>query len=153
MKETTPTAQLEGLMARYTPEVRAVAKAALERLRKRLPDALELVYDNYNALAIGFSASERAGDAILSIALYPRWVNLFFLHGARLPDPQKLLRGSGVRVRSIVLTDAALIDSPPVRALITHALAAAPTPLPSQGRRRLLIKAVSTKQRPRRPID
>jgi hypothetical protein len=152
VKEKTPSAQLQELMAKYTPEVRAVAKAALARLRKRMPGAIELVYDNYNALAIGFSPTERASAVVVSIALYPRWVNLFFLHGAKLPDPQKLLRGSGVRVRSIVLTEAALLDTPAVRALITHALAAAPVAMPDHGRRRLLIRAVSAKQRPRRPV-
>jgi len=39
-----------------------------------------MVYDNYNALVIAFSPNERPSDAIFSIALYPHWVNLFFLH-------------------------------------------------------------------------
>jgi len=35
----------------------------------------------------------------MSIALHPRRVNLFFLHGAKLPDPDGLLEGDGARVR------------------------------------------------------
>jgi hypothetical protein len=66
-----------------------------------------LVYDNYNALAIGFGPTERASDVIFSIALFPRWVTLFFLHGVTLPDPYKVLRGSGKVVRHVVLQTAA----------------------------------------------
>jgi hypothetical protein len=79
--------QLAGFIARFTPEVAELAEAVLNKMRRRYPTALELVYDNYNALAIGFSPTERASDGIFSIALYPKWVSLFFLQGARLPDP------------------------------------------------------------------
>src|ERR1039458_9537409 len=65
----------------------------------RLPGAVQLVYDNYNALVIGFGPSERASEASFSIVLYPRWVTLFFLQGAGLPDPRRLLKGSGKVVR------------------------------------------------------
>jgi len=143
--------QLAGFLAKYTPEVGAVAKAALARMRKRLPGAVELVYDNYNALAIGFSPTERASDAIFSIAVYPRWVSLFLLQGAKLPDPQRLLKGSGKRVRHVVLEDAARLDEPAVRGLISRALASAAKPLEGKGRRRIVIKSISAKQRPRRP--
>ena len=71
---------------------------------------MQLVYDNYNALAIGFGPSERASEAIFSIVLYPRWVTLFFLQGAGLADPKRLLKGSGKVVRHIVLASAADLD-------------------------------------------
>jgi hypothetical protein len=147
----TPGQQLAGFMAKYTPAVAAVAKTALGKLRRRLPGAVELVYDNYNALAIGFGPTERASDAIFSVALYPRWVSLFFLHGAALRDPEKLLKGSGKRVRHIVLEDAARLDHPGVRDLMLRALESAPRPFDGRGRRRILIKSISARQRQRRP--
>ena len=125
---TSAQKQLAGFMARYDPQLSALAKAALVKLRELIPGAVEIVYDNYNALVIGFGPTERASEAILSIALYPRWVNLFFLQGARLSDPQGLLKGAGKRVRRVVLKDAAVLDVPAVRGLITQALEAAPTP-------------------------
>jgi hypothetical protein len=146
----TPSAQLATFLARYDPKVAKAARAALARMRKYVPGAIELVYDNYNALAVGFGPSERASEAIFSIALYPRWVSLFFLQGARLPDPDGLLKGAGVRVRHIVLTEPSVLDSPGVRRLIREALAAAPK-RPAAGRRRMIVKAVSPRQRPRRP--
>ena len=97
MSEEAAEQQLEDFIARYAPEIAELAHAVLARMRKRLPGALQLVYDNYsyNALAIGFGPTERASEAIFSIALYPRWVSLFFLRGASLPDPEKPLKGSG----------------------------------------------------------
>jgi hypothetical protein len=120
-------------------------------MRKRLPGAIELVYDNYNALAIGFGPTERTSDAIFSIAVFPRWVSLFLLHGAKIPDPQKILKGSGKQVRHLVLESAASLDTPAIQALIERALASAPTRLSGSGRRRTIIKSISAKQRQRRP--
>ena len=152
VKAKSPAAQLAAFLAKFTPEVEASAKAALVRMRKRLPGAIELVYDNYNALAIGFGPTERASDAVFSIAVFPRWVSLFFLQtGTQLPDPHGLLKGTGKQVRHIVLRSAAEIDSPPVRALMKEALARADVPFDRPAKRRIVIKSVSAKQRPRVP--
>lgn len=151
MREPSARSRLAGFLARYDPGVRAVARDALRRLRSRIPGAVELVYDNYNALAIGFSPSERASDAVLSIALYPRWVTLFFLQGAALPDPGKLLRGSGRKVRHVVLATARDLDSPGIERLVTAALSRAPAPFDPRAKGRIVVKSVSARQRPRRP--
>ncbi|MBI3267891.1 MAG: hypothetical protein HYZ53_02635 [Planctomycetes bacterium] len=150
MKAASPDRQLAGFLAKYTPEISALAAAVIQKLRARLPGARVLVYDNYNALAVAFGATERVADLVLSIALYPRWVNLFFSEGASLPDPSKVLQGSGKRIRSVVLESAADLEKPAIRALIEHALARA-TPIDPTSSGQVVIKAVSTKQRPRRP--
>src|SRR5437773_353459 len=97
----SPREQLDGFMAKYSPEVVSVARSALAKMRGLIPGAVELVYDNYNALVIGFCPSEqRPSEAVLSIVLFPRWVTVCFLQdGPELPDPQGLLKGSGTRVR------------------------------------------------------
>ncbi len=111
-----------------------------------------MVYDTFNALVIGFCPGDRASEATLSIALYPRWVNLYFLDGVALSDPAKLLRGSGNRVRSIRLEDPKVIDTPPVKALISEATRSADAPFDPKRARRLVIKAIAPKRRPRRPL-
>ena len=151
MKAKSPEEELDGFIARYSPEIGALARAALAKMRARLPGAIELVYDNYNALAVGFSPTERASDTIFSIALWPRWVSLFFLQGARLPDPNRLLKGSGKIARHIVLEDAGSLDKPAVQDLIARALQCTRTPLDGTGPGRMVIKSVSARQRPRRP--
>jgi hypothetical protein len=150
MKELSPRRQLASFIAKFSPDVAADARAALGRLRARLPGSIQIVYDNYNALAIGFGPTERASDAVFSIALYPRWVSLFFLDGVGLPDPKKLLKGGGTKVRHIVLSDRSIIDSAPVQALIFSALVRASHPFAGKAKGRIVIKSISKKQRPRR---
>lgn len=143
--------RLETFLARYDPTIAELAIRLREKLRSILPPALELVYDNYNALVIGFSPSESSSDAVVSIALYPRWIRLFFLQGADLPDPDGLLEGSGKQVRNLRLDSVERLDDPAVRALIGEAVARGPQPFRDVSARRLIIKSVSAKRRPRRP--
>jgi hypothetical protein len=148
-----PAQQLQGFIAKYDSRVATLARSALSKLRRRMPGSLELVYDNYNALAVGFAATERVSDVIVSLALYPRWVSLFFMRGVGLPDPQKLLRGKGRQVRHIVLQKAGDLDDPAIRALLDAALLQSRTPLPEGALGRIVIKSVSSRQRPRRPVS
>ena len=151
MSDPTPAQQLRSVLAKFEPRVAASARVALARLRKKLPGAVEIVYDNYNALAIGFGPSDRASEAIFSIAVFPRWVSLFLLQGAKLPDPDNVLKGSGTQARHIILTDPKILERPAVKKLMALALESAKRPLDPKQRRRLIIKSVSAKQRPRRP--
>jgi hypothetical protein len=142
--------QLDGFIDKYTPAVAKDARQALAFLTARLPTATRLVYDNYNALVIGFGTSAKVGEIILSLALYPRYVTLFFLRGTVLPDPEGLLKGSGATVRSIRLSPISRLEMPEVGAFIDAAVANA-SPLPAAGGSPLIIKSISAKQRPRRP--
>jgi len=120
-------------------------------MRSLFPRGFELVYDNYNALAIGYGPSERAGQAILSIAGYPKWVTLFFLHGKSLADPHGLLSGAGSRVRSVRLDDAAQLGNTRIAQLIARALAPHRAALLAAPPLATIVKSVSAKQRERRP--
>jgi len=152
MAELSPKKQLDGFIAKFEPAIGAQAKKVLAAMRKRLPGALELVYDNYNALAIGFAPTERASEVIFSIAVFPKWVSLFLFGGQKLKDPKKLLKGSGNTVRHIVLKDGVVtLDDPDVRALMDQCLKIADPPLDPHQKYRLIIKSISAKQRPRRP--
>jgi hypothetical protein len=105
-------AQIETFLSKYTPEMAAAGKAARARMRRRVPGGVEFVYDNYNALVFGFGPTERPSEAVLSLAMMPRWVTLCFLKGAALPDPEKLLRGSGSTVRNVRLQSTEDLDDP-----------------------------------------
>jgi hypothetical protein len=149
--DPSPRAQLSSFISKFSPDIAAQARAVLAELRTRLPGAIELVYDNYNALAIGFGPTERMSDLILSVAIFPRWVSLFFFNPQDLPDPEGLLRGKGTMVRHLVLASPADLDRPAVRTLVRRAVAGAEVPLDATQPRRLVIKSVSARQRARRP--
>jgi len=143
--------QLDSFIDKFTPEVAALTRALLARMKARLPGAQILVYDNYNALAIGFCRNDKAGQAILSLAVMPRWVTLCFLWGATLSDPHRLLKGKGSRVRHVRLHEPEALDDPRIEALIAEALATTDWPIDPEAPERMFIKLVLAKQRPRRP--
>ncbi len=127
------------------------ARRALIKMRKRLPNAIEMVYDNYQALVIGFVPNERPSDAIFSVVVFPRKIALCFLQGAKLPDPHKRLRGSGNVVRNVRVEDISVLDDPHVVTLMDEALHRAKVRMDPKQKRKLIIRSISAKQRPRRP--
>jgi hypothetical protein len=146
-----PRARLDAFLDRFAPALAKSTRGVLAAMRKRCPGAVELVYDNYNALAIGFATGERVRDVWFSVAVYPNWASLFFFKTLPLKDPGKRLKGAGKTTRHIVLAEgAATLAEPQVAALIDQALDKAGRPFPG-GRGRIVIKSVSAKQRPRRP--
>ena len=147
----SPEAQLDRFLDAFTPEIAAFARVALAKMRKRLPNAVEMIYDNYNALACGFGPTEKTSEAIFSIAIFPKNVSLFFLKGAALPDPKGLLQGEGSVVRYIRLEDEDTLDRSDVKAMMTTALKIAEVPMNKKTEYKLVVKSVSAKQRPRRP--
>ncbi len=146
----TPVARLRRFIAKFAPADQRRIRALRAALRRRLPTAHELVYDNYNFFVIGYGATERPGDAIISIAARAESVSLCFLHGARLPDPKRLLSGGGNQVRFLRLESAARLREPAVEALVAAAVARSRTPFAARGKGQLIIRSVSAKQRPRR---
>jgi hypothetical protein len=146
-------AELDGFIDKFTPQVAALTRALLARMKARIPGAQILVYDNYNALAIGFARNDKAGQAILSLAVMPKWVTLCFLWGKSLSDPHQLLKGDGARVRHVRLHTQEALDDPRIEALIAEALATTLWPIDPNDPQRLIIKSILAKQRPRRPKD
>ena len=146
----TLTQEIAGFIGKFDPAVAKVIRASRRALRKRFPTAIEIVYDNYNFLVFGFSASERASDCIVSLAAASNGAGLSSYYGATLPDPHGVLQGSGKQNRFVRLPSAATLDEPAVDALIKAAVKQAKTPLPKTGRGYTIIKSVSAKQRPRR---
>ena len=144
MAKTPPpsltSAQLTAIIEARPPAMALLTKAVLAKMRQRLPGSVEMVYDMKNALVIGFCSADRASNVINSIAVYSKWVNLYFFEGDTLPDPEGLLQGSGSMVRSIRVTDAAELDRPAVRALIAEACKCAEPPLNPKAKRKVLLK-------------
>ena len=155
MQASTSTAanaerQLAAFIRKFSPVEQRLIRAVRKALRTRFPTANELVYDNYNFFVIGYSPTERPSDAIVSMAARANSVGLCFIHGAKLPDPNKILLGSGNQTRFIRIDSPEIFERPEVKALVAAAIAQARAPLPAAGRGKLIIRSVSAKQRPRR---
>jgi uncharacterized protein YdhG (YjbR/CyaY superfamily) len=146
----SPERQLKAFIDKFDAKDQKLIRSVRSAMRRRLPTAHELVYDNYNFFVIGYSPTERPSEAIFSIAARANGMGLCFLHGAGLPDPKKLLQGSGNRTRFIRLRSASELARPEVEALMAAAIARSKAPLSKTGRGKLIIRSVSAKQRPRR---
>jgi hypothetical protein len=150
MAAASAATQVASFIAKFDPATAKLIRACRSALRKRLPTANELVYDNYNFLAIGYSASERPSDCVVSLAAAANGVGLSFYYGATLPDPDGILLGSGNQNRFVRLPTAATLAESKVERLIRAALAQAKMPMPTTGRGHTIVKSISAKQRPRR---
>jgi Domain of unknown function (DU1801) len=152
MKPRPPSAesQLRGFIGKFSPAHQALIRAVRRAMRVRFPTANELVYDNYNFFVIGYCSSTRPSDCIVSIAAAANGVGLCLIHGARLPDPKKILIGSGKQTRFVRLESAGDLKRPGLAEVLAAGAAQAKTPLPANGRGTLIIRSISAKQRPRR---
>jgi hypothetical protein len=147
---STPEERLASFIAKFEPANAKLIRECRAEIRRLLPTAVEIVYDNYNFFVIGYSSTERPSDCIVSLAAAANGVGLSFYHGASLPDPQHLLLGSGKQNRFIRLPDVKTLRSAGVLALIKTSVAQAKPPLLQKGGGNTIIKSVSAKQRPRR---
>lgn len=152
MKKASTEAEIDGFIAKYTPELQKELRAARAKMQRLVPNGYELVYDNYNALVFGFGPSERPSEALLSLAAMPKWVTLCFLQGAKLKDPGKHLKGEGSQVRSVrLMGGAGDLDGKDIRALVSQALAPARKEFAAAPKLTTVIRSISAKQRPRKP--
>lgn len=142
---------VKSFLARYEARIVTQVQEARAHISGRFPNGFELVYDNYNALVFGFGPTDRAGDALVSVAAYPRWVTLFFLRGARLPDPDGVLQGAGSRVRSVRLVPPEVLHSRPVQVLLDLVVADASDAFALAPPLTTVVRSVSARQRPRKP--
>ena len=141
----TPEAQLRSLIERFDPKDQKLIRAVRSAMRKRLPTANELLYDYKSHIVIGYSPTKRGAEGVASIAARVDGVRLYLMHGPQLPDPKKLLMGSGKQARFIRVEAASRLADPDVEALIAAAIDLAEVPLATEGRGRLIVRTTAGK--------
>ena len=143
-------AQLRTLIAKFAPAHQRLIGAMRRWLRKRLPTAHEVVYEYRDCFVISYSPNERGYEGVLAIRASADGVKLYFNRGKGLPDPEKLLQGSGKQTRWIHLEGASTLARPAVARLIDEAIARNRVPFARTGRGPVVIRSTSAKQRRRR---
>jgi hypothetical protein len=143
-------AQVRELVARIASAHQRLVASVRRHLRGRLPSAHELVYEYRDWIVISFSPNERGYEGALAIRASANGVELHLNRGKDLPDPEKLLRGSGKQVRSIPLEGASTLARPAVVRLVDEAIADHPVPFARAGRGPLVIRSAAAGERPRR---
>jgi hypothetical protein len=151
-KESAPSAEAElrTLIAEYAPTHARLIGAMRRALLKRLPTAHEVVYEYRGFFAISYSPSERGYEGVLVLRAAENGVSLYFNRGKELPDPLKLLRGSGGVTRYINVAAASTLARPEVARLIDGAIARNRVPFARAGRGSMVIRPTAAKKR--RPL-
>jgi len=145
-------AELRALIAKHASAHGRLIGAVRRRLRERLPAAHELVYEYRSWLVISFSPSEHGYEGVLAVRADVDGVKLYINRGKGLPDPEKLLQGSGGQARWIGLDSAAKLARPAVVELIDGAIARNPVPFERNGRGSVVHRSARSKKRvARRP--
>ena len=136
----SPEAQLRSFNDRLDPKQQKFVRSVRAALRKRLPTANELAYDYTTFFVISYSPTQQGIEGIVSLAARADRVELYFNKGPQLPDPKKLLLGSGKQTRFIRLESVKHLKHPDVEAFIAAAIRHSSVPLPSKGKGSLTIK-------------
>jgi len=139
-KKPTPEAQLRSYIDRSDPKDQKLFRSVRAALRKRFPTANELAYDYKSFFVINYSPTEHPLDGIVAFAGRADGARLYFTHGPQLPDPKKLLLGSGKVTRFVRLETARQLAHPDVEALIVAAIDLSSVPLPSERKGILIIR-------------
>lgn len=116
-------------------------------LRKRLPAAHEVVYEYRDCFVISYSPTERGYEGVIALRGSAEGVRLYFNSGKGLPDPAKLLQGSGSQARWIPVDGASTLARPAVLRLVDAALARNRVPFARTGRGPVVIRSKSAKQK------
>src|SRR5262245_65155657 len=149
-RKRTPGALLRSCIARFDPKDQKLFRSVRAAVRKRFPTANELAYDYSSSVVIGYSPTDRGIDGIVSIAARADGVRLYLMNGPQLPDPKRLLLGSGRQTRFVRVKAASQLAQSDVEALMAAAIDLASGPCPSKGMGRLIMLSVGAKRRPRR---
>ena len=144
----TPEAQLRSYIDRLDPKNQKLVRSVRAAVRERFPTANELAYDYKSFFVIGYSPTDRGIDAIVAIAARATGVSLYFSQAPQLPDPKRILLGSGKQARFVQVEAASRLAHPDLEALIAATIDQARIPLPSTGKGTLIIKSAA-KKRPR----
>src|SRR5436190_16689224 len=119
------------------------------------PQTNELIYDNYNALAVGWSPTDRVGHTFCSIAVgrTSNNVHFGFYWGGEISDPDKILLGEGNQYRYILVPDKNKFPKAYIKKLVKEAYANSLAKVKDKKQimnGQTIVKSISTKKRERR---
>ena len=137
----------------FSEEVQQTALWLREFVWDLYPNANELIYDNYNALAFGWSPTDRVGHTFCSVAVGRTSSNVHFgfYRGSEIADPEKKLIGEGNQYRYLLVSDVKKFPKAYIKKLIREAYANSLSKVKNkkqlqQGQ--TIVKSISDKKRP-----
>ena len=139
--------QVRTLISEFAPAHEALVDKSRRHLRKLLPTAHEVVYEYRDCFVISFSPSEHGYEGVFALRAGAKGVVLYFNRGKDLPDPARLLQGSGKQTRSIPLEDASTLTRPEVATLIEEAITRNDVPYAREGSGSVVVRSTAAGKR------
>jgi hypothetical protein len=123
-----PDHQLLSYLAPYNPHVSGLMLALRQVVLEEAPQAIESIFQGY-AVSIVFSFTGKPmKDGFCHIVAYKSHVNLGFNRGALLPDPSRVLTGTGKSIRHVTIRNQHEMERPFVRRYLQAAIEQVPGP-------------------------
>ena len=119
------TSDLLKFLKPFPEDIKNIALWLREFIWELYPNANELIYDNYNAVAFGWSPTIKLGHTFCSVAVMRSNNNIHFgfYWGAQLSDPRKMLLGQGSQYRYIIVENKSDFPKPYIKKLLKEAYA------------------------------
>ena len=138
----------------FPPTIQETAFWLREFVWDLYPQANELIYDNYNAVAFGWSPTDKVGHTFCSIAVGRSSYNVHFgfYWGSEISDPYKILLGQGNQYRYILVNNIKDFPQAYIKKLVKEAYAnsIAKVKDPKQIKKgETITKSISSSKRPK----
>lgn len=144
-------------LAAYPQEKQDIALWLRNFIWDLYPHCNELIYDNYNALAVGWSPTDKVGHTFCSIAIGRTSYNIHFgfYWGSEIADPEKKLLGEGNQYRYILVDSLKTFPKAYIKKLMKEAYANSLTKVKDKSQLRkgeTIVKSISAKKRTSKKI-
>lgn len=110
----------EDVVSEASPEVKEIAYATRTLLAEVKPGITEVPWGNQKIAGYGVGP-KKMSEHFCYIAPKKDYVNLGFMYGADLPDPEGLLEGSGKLLRHVKIRSLEDLERPALRKLVDEA--------------------------------
>jgi hypothetical protein len=114
--------KLKTFLIPYDEKIQKLTFELRDFITDLVPETNELIWDNYNAVAIAYSKSDKLKDAFCHIAVYSKHINFGFNRGTELTKSNLKLEGKGKLIRHIKVKDISSFPKEEIKKLIWEAI-------------------------------
>jgi hypothetical protein len=125
VEETVKTIHKHGsfgdVLSGSSEDLKEIATLLRHLIIEIYPDVVEVPWPRQGIAGYGVGP-KKMSEHFCYIGMYQDHVNLGFYHGADLPDPARLLEGTGKKLRHVKIRDIGQVERPSIRELIEASL-------------------------------
>lgn len=105
------------IVSRVSPHARQLAEQARALIQAVYPAVVEVPWPKQRVIGYGVGP-KKMSEHFCYISVSKNHVNLGFMYGAELPDPEGLLEGEGKLLRHVRITQPEQLSNPALRKLL-----------------------------------